>query len=158
MSTCVNYSSRPNNSCHIRLRPVNTCVSYSCRDLPVEEDSGADDELEDVLQSLHGLQKLLGQLFSVIHVVLQDFGKFTENTSTQMDQQICLQPGIKCESAQRLFNSRIGQRGTEMLSNVGLQDRVKVLKLSVRYEPNYEHLSVRKRTETYSLKRKAQGS
>lgn len=64
------------NSCH--LRPMNTCVSCSRQGVPVEEDSGADDELEDVLQSLHGLQKLFRQLFSVIHVVLQDFGEFSE--------------------------------------------------------------------------------
>lgn len=38
-------------------------------------------------------------------------------------------------------NSRIGQRGTEMLPDVGLQNRVKVLKFSVCYESNYEHLS-----------------
>lgn len=146
MTTCVNNSSRPDNSCHIRpmSRHENTCVSFGCRGVPVEEDSGADDELEDVLQRLHGLQQLFRQLFSIIHVVLQDFGKFSGNTSAQMDQQIHLQPGSKCEPALRLFNSRIGQRGTEMLSNVGLQDWVKVLKLSVRYEPNYEHLSVRK--------------
>lgn len=154
MSTCVNNSSRPDNSCH--LRPMNTCVSCSRQGVPVEEDSGADDELEDVLQSLHGLQKLFRQLFSVIHVVLQDFGEFSEKHTDGPTN--CLWPGITCEPTQRLFNSRIGQRGTEMLSNVGLQDWVKVLKLSVRYEPNYEHLSVRKRTETYSLKRRAQGS
>lgn len=42
---------------------------------------------------------------------------------------------------QKVNNSRVCQRGTEMLSNVGLQDGVKVLELSVRYEPNYEDLS-----------------
>lgn len=31
-----------------------------------------------------------------------------------------------------------------MLSNVGLQNGVKVLELSVSYEPNYEHLSENK--------------
>lgn len=149
-------SSQP-NGCHVTPL-LDMCISCSRQDVPVEEDSGADDELEDVLQSLHGLQKLFRQFFSVIHVVLQDFGKFSENTTPHMDQPICLRPGIKPEPAQRLFNSRIGQRGTEMLSDVGLQDWVKVLKLSVGYESNYEHLSVRKRTETYSWKRTPQGS
>lgn len=46
---------------------------------------------------------------------------------------------------QRVKNSRVCQRGTEMLSNVGLQDRVEVLELSVSYEPNYEHLSENRR-------------
>lgn len=38
-------------------------------------------------------------------------------------------------------NSRVSQSGTEMLPNVGLQDGVEVLELSVGYKPNYEHLS-----------------
>lgn len=40
--------------------------------------------------------------------------------------------------------SRVRQCGAEMLSNVSLQDRVKVLELSVCYKPNYEHLSENK--------------
>ena len=46
----------------------------------VKEDSGADDKLEDVLQSLHGPQQLLRQLLSVVHVVLQNFGQLPANT------------------------------------------------------------------------------
>lgn len=42
---------------------------------------------------------------------------------------------------QRVINSRVRQCGTEMLPNVGLQNRVKVLELSVSYKPNYKHLS-----------------
>lgn len=45
---------------------------------------------------------------------------------------------------QRVINSRICQCGTEVLSDVGLQNRVKVLELSVGYKPNYEHLSENK--------------
>lgn len=43
----------------------------------VEEDPGANDELEDVLQGFHGLQQLLCQLLSVVHVVFQDFGQLS---------------------------------------------------------------------------------
>ena len=39
------------------------------------------------------------------------------------------------------MNSRVCQCSTEMLTNVGLKDRVKVLELSVRYKSNNEHLS-----------------
>lgn len=47
----------------------------------VEEDSGADDKLEDVLQGFHGLQQLLRQLLGVVHIVLEHFGQLPkENT------------------------------------------------------------------------------
>lgn len=39
------------------------------------------------------------------------------------------------------LNSRVCQCSTEMLSNVGLQNWIKVLELSVGYKPNNEHLS-----------------
>lgn len=39
------------------------------------------------------------------------------------------------------LNSRVCQCSTEMLSNVGLQNWIKVLELSVCYKPNNEHLS-----------------
>lgn len=45
---------------------------------------------------------------------------------------------------QSVINSRVCQRGTEMLSNVGLQDGVKVLELSVSYKANYEDLAENK--------------
>lgn len=40
-----------------------------------------------------------------------------------------------------MSDSHVRQCGAEMLSYVGLQDRVKVLELSVGYEADYEHLS-----------------
>ncbi len=62
-------------------------ISYYCifcvhQDILVEEDSRADDKLEDVLQSLHGPQQLLCQLLSIVHVVLQHFGQLPANTIT----------------------------------------------------------------------------
>lgn len=45
----------------------------------------------------------------------------------------------------RVIDSRVSQRGAEMLSDVGLQNGVKVLELSVGYKPNYEHLSENKK-------------
>lgn len=65
------------------------CILRERRDILVEEDSGADDKLEDVLQSLHGLQQLFRQLFGVVHVVLQDFGQLPKNTAAQRVWQIC---------------------------------------------------------------------
>lgn len=59
------------------------CILRERRDILVEEDSGTDDKLEDVLQSLHGLQQLFRQLFGVVHVVLQDFGQLPKNTAAQ---------------------------------------------------------------------------
>lgn len=56
------------------------CMLRVYQDILVEEDPGTDDKLEDVLQSLHGLQQLLCQLLSVVHVVLQDFGQLPANT------------------------------------------------------------------------------
>lgn len=47
----------------------------------VEEDPGADDELEDILQGLHGLQKLLCQPLSIIHIVLQNRGQLPVETT-----------------------------------------------------------------------------
>lgn len=61
------------------------CSNHVLWDLLVEQDSGADDELEDVLQSLHSLQQLLRQLLSVVHVVLQDFGQLPSNTIIQRE-------------------------------------------------------------------------
>lgn len=57
------------------------CILCEHQDVLVEEDSGADNKLEDVLQSLHGLQQLFCQLLSVVHVVLQDFGQLPKNTN-----------------------------------------------------------------------------
>lgn len=50
------------------------------QDVLVEEDSGTDDELEDVLQSFHGLQQLFRQLLSIVHIVLQYFGQLPKKT------------------------------------------------------------------------------
>lgn len=50
------------------------------RHVLVEEDSGADDKLEDVLQGFHGLQQLFCQLLSIVHIILQDFGQLPKNT------------------------------------------------------------------------------
>lgn len=115
------------------------------QDVLVEEDSGADDELEDVLQSLHGPQQLLRQFLSVVNVVLQDFSQLPANTTraqsltnrliTKLDFYVFVQ---------RVINLRVRQCGAEMLSNVGLQNGVKVVELSVGYEPNYKHLSENK--------------
>lgn len=49
------------------------------QDILVEEDPGADNELEDVLQSLQGLQQLVCQLLSVVNIVLQNFGQLPAN-------------------------------------------------------------------------------
>lgn len=49
------------------------------RGVLVEEDSGANDELEDILQGFHGLQQLFRQLLSIVHIVLQDFGQLPKN-------------------------------------------------------------------------------
>lgn len=38
------------------------------------------------------------------------------------------------------MDSRVGQGGTEMLPDVGLQNGVEMLELSVGYKANYEHL------------------
>lgn len=46
----------------------------------VEEDPRSHDELEDVLQSLHGFQQLVCQLLCVVHVVLQYLRQFPEST------------------------------------------------------------------------------
>lgn len=63
------------------LSHYNKCIRCEHQDVLVEEDSGADNKLEDVLQSLHGLQQLFRQLLSVVHVVLQDFGQLPKNTN-----------------------------------------------------------------------------
>lgn len=55
---------------------VNSVIVTSLHIL-VEEDSGANDELEDVLQGFHGLQQLFRQLLSVVHIVFQDFGQLS---------------------------------------------------------------------------------
>lgn len=120
-------------------------MASSRLDILVEEDSGADDKLEDVLQSLHGLQQLFCQLLGVVNVVLQDFGQLPKtHTHTHKVEQIS-SSNLSISHWMRILkgfsNSRIGQRGTEMLPYVGLQNRVKVLKFSVCYESNYEHLS-----------------
>lgn len=113
--------------------------------LLVEEDSGADNELEDVLEGLQGLQQLVGQLLSVLHVILQNFGQLPTHTVTwntiTKHHVLYLLSSIFSLFVLRVIDSRVCQRSTEMLSNVGLKDGVKVLELSVRYEPNYEHLS-----------------
>lgn len=57
-------------------------------DLLVEEDSGADDELEDVFQGLHCLQQLLRQLLSIVHIVLKDFGELPEDTQTHRHRRL----------------------------------------------------------------------
>lgn len=132
----------------------NTIRSRHVRwDILVEQNSGADDELEDVLQSLHGLQQLLRQLLSIVHVVLQDFGQLPSNTIIQRKGLTNLLI-TKCDrisqtrqghfNDKRVIDSRVSQRGAEMLSDVGLQNGVKVLELSVGYKPNYEHLSENK--------------
>lgn len=54
-------------------------VSDTSLHVLVEEDSGANDELEDVLQGFHGLQQLLCQLLSVVHIVFQDFSQLSRN-------------------------------------------------------------------------------
>lgn len=46
----------------------------------IEEDSGADDEFEDVFQRLHGPEQLFCKLLCIVHVVLQNFGQFPANT------------------------------------------------------------------------------
>ena len=53
---------------------------------------------------------------------------------------------MSCLFVWRVINLRVGQCGTEMLPDVGLQDRVEVLELPVSYEPDYEHLSENKDT------------
>lgn len=109
----------------------------------VEEDSGADDELEDVLQGLHGLQQLLCQLLSIVHIVLQDFGQLPTTRKAKTpptDQKTRTDFSTAHLWVLRVLDSRVGQRGAEMLPYVRLQDRVEVLKLSVRDESNYEHL------------------
>lgn len=113
------------------------------RHVLVEEDSGADDKLEDVLQGFHGLQQLFCQLLSIVHIILQDFGQLPKNTNANTPWLIRKLNWLftTYSLVLRVLNSRVGQRGTEMLPYVRLQDRVKVLKLSVSYEANYEHLS-----------------
>lgn len=58
-------------------------LASSRLDVLVEEDSGADDKLEDVLQRLHGLQQLFCQLLGIVNVVLQDFGQLPKRTHTE---------------------------------------------------------------------------
>lgn len=50
------------------------------QDILVKEYSGADNKLEDVLQGLHGLKQLFSQFFSVVHIVLQNFGQLPKST------------------------------------------------------------------------------
>lgn len=69
--------------CCQQCRVMCVCVARVYQDILVEEDSGADNELEDVLQSLHGLQQLLRQLLGIVHVVLQNFGQLPTKTVTQ---------------------------------------------------------------------------
>lgn len=47
--------------------------------LLIEQDPGADYELEDVLQSLHSFEELVGDttFLSVIHVRFQNFSQFS---------------------------------------------------------------------------------
>lgn len=49
----------------------------------VKEDSGSDDELEDVFQSFHGLQQLFCQLICIVHVVFQNFCQLPANRNTE---------------------------------------------------------------------------
>lgn len=48
-------------------------------DILVEEHPGANNELEDVLEGLHGLQQLLCQLLRILHIVLQNLGQLPRN-------------------------------------------------------------------------------
>lgn len=56
---------------------------YMSRHILVEEDSGADNELEDVFQGFHGLQQLFRQLLCIVHVILQDFGQLPKKNPTK---------------------------------------------------------------------------
>lgn len=49
------------------------------------------------------------------------------------------------------MSSRVCQRCTEVLSNVGLKNGVEVLELSVSYKSNYEHLSEKKHNLSHEL-------
>ena len=113
----------------------------------VEEDSGAHNEFEDVFQRLHGPQQLFCKFLCIVHIVLQNFGQFPANTIAAESVQPGTSFGFKCPGATCIWrNSRVCQCGTEMLANIGLKNRVKVLELSVSNESNYEHLSENKDT------------